>query len=1087
MEDIKKWTDFIRSGEDKAMVRIHILDNTEKYVIQRVVMRGKTPKLSLLKPQEEKFRNVSRKTIEELMARLNIDPNNVFSFMSQGNIDSIKDFKEETLCNFVETGIGLKTYRDQILNQKAKIEELNKKISSLIARKENLTYQIVELEPRLKRLEQKKKYTAKLRLLNDELLLAKHDIIKQEIVEFTKQLGAIQEKQRNLNEEIQNENQQFEEYSHDLKEIQDERANIIQQSASLKSQIEINKSKLDMMTSEKNEIAEKITQLGNKIRTFQIENTSSQVELQKATLNYKKIQNNIELESENLSKHQEKQTHLLKVLHNHQQQLYDLQSEMNELNRNQDNLNNLIENHSQIEQEIAEKLKEIKDINHDLQNYKWFMKNPRPDLQKRMVKLVSEYNASIEEKNARINILQTEYDALIHSIESIKKSVYHRSMPKPKQIQAMIDEIKSRKVACYGPLIDLITFDEIYQQAVESIFTSRILFGFIAKNQEAFQILKNIAVRNNAFCNLYLERDLPLSKLPDIQVDRSLGVFGYLASKIEPIVQDPAINKVIYSVAGKTLIVKDQIVGTKYIQKYNYQNWIVTLDGEQIRPKKYVVESRPLIKRKNEFNFANVAQAKQKLQALIFQAESNRDEILQFKNSIQETNRKLQILQNRLFQIDSLLVKYKRREIGTVRKNKLIHNRELAFEKIEKVKQQITLIEQKIGKMKSNLPEDILDIQSELESIPILIKKVQDRIKEFQNLLHELNEAKSKIDIRIQANKSHIMLLQQEKEKLEQKLQSSDSKFYEYFQENIKLKKLLEKMNSSHSLLQETIVQLNERLEESRNRKDSLHVEFLNLSNNQEKCERLIEERESKILIIEEKFSEESLKISNIRDISTISTDIALVEKFLSNYYDVSDQLLEEKQSLEESIIRIVEKRSHLEQEISAAQLATEKIEGIYYTKFNNSINILETSINNKLKTAKLNFSTKFNLIGDIHQLGLEIKSLTINKLTETIYPLSALSGGQRSMVGICLMLSLNELKPSPLNIYDECDMFLDEKNSQTVASLIREMTLVGIQFIILMPSKNRDLLHLAKKVIGISRNGKNGPSTVHYSRIFSD
>jgi len=87
-------------------------------------------------------------------------------------------------------------------------------------------------------------------------------------------------------------------------------------------------------------------------------------------------------------------------------------------------------------------------------------------------------------------------------------------------------------------------------------------------------------------------------------------------------------------------------------------------------------------------------------------------------------------------------------------------------------------------------------------------------------------------------------------------------------------------------------------------------------------------------------------------------------------------------------------------------------------------------------------------------------------------------------MIGICLMLSLNTSHPSPLNMYDECDMFLDEKNAEVVAKLIQTIANQGIQFILLMPSKNNALLGFSNKVIGISRNGQDGPSTVHYGRV---
>lgn len=72
--------------------------------------------------------------------------------------------------------------------------------------------------------------------------------------------------------------------------------------------------------------------------------------------------------------------------------------------------------------------------------------------------------------------------------------------------------------------------------------------------------------------------------------------------------------KVIYSVANKTLVVKDHIIGEQYIERYNWSSWVVTLAGDQIRPKRLVLEALPRISSSQRAKFQNVAQAKKKLQ-----------------------------------------------------------------------------------------------------------------------------------------------------------------------------------------------------------------------------------------------------------------------------------------------------------------------------------------------------------------------------------------------------------------------------------------------------------------------------------------
>jgi chromosome segregation ATPase len=78
-------------------------------------------------------------------------------------------------------------------------------------------------------------------------------------------------------------------------------------------------------------------------------------------------------------------------------------------------------------------------------------------------------------------------------------------------------------------------------------------------------------------------------------------------------------------------------------------------------------------------------------------------------------------------------------------------------------------------------------------------------------------------------------------------------------------------------------------------------------------------------------------------------------------------------------------------------------------------------------------------------------------------------------------MLALNQLNPSPFSMYDEIEMFLDPENAQNVARLIHMLASRGNQFVILMPDKSKTLIQLANKVVGVTRNGKTGPSTIFY------
>ena len=66
------------------------------------MFKDKAPKFSFKGPDEKKIHDVSAKKIQDFVDKIGIDPNHVFSFMSQGKIGSLKNFKDEALCTFVE-------------------------------------------------------------------------------------------------------------------------------------------------------------------------------------------------------------------------------------------------------------------------------------------------------------------------------------------------------------------------------------------------------------------------------------------------------------------------------------------------------------------------------------------------------------------------------------------------------------------------------------------------------------------------------------------------------------------------------------------------------------------------------------------------------------------------------------------------------------------------------------------------------------------------------------------------------------------------------------------------------------------------
>ena len=91
-------------------------------------------------------------------------------------------------------------------------------------------------------------------------------------------------------------------------------------------------------------------------------------------------------------------------------------------------------------------------------------------------------------------------------------------------------------------------------------------------------------------------------------------------------------------------------------------------------------------------------------------------------------------------------------------------------------------------------------------------------------------------------------------------------------------------------------------------------------------------------------------------------------------------------------------------------------------------------------------------------------------------------------MISINMILSLQEIKPSPLCMFDEAGMFLDEKNSEASYHMIKStLDKNAVQLLMFLPKSSNVLYKLADKLIGVARVGKNERSTIFSPKIVKD
>ncbi|MGV9205974.1 MAG: hypothetical protein ACOC44_18345, partial [Promethearchaeia archaeon] len=632
---------------------------------------------------------------------------------------------------------------------------------------------------------------------------------------------------------------------------------------------------------------------------------------------------------------------------------------------------------------------------------------------------------------------------------------------------------EKRELNVKGPLIDYLKYDDELSYAIESVLGKKLLFSFIAQDWDTKAILNRLKNKYNAYCNLYIPKRRRIQKFQKISGE---GVIGYLAELIQIKGNDIDIKKVLYSKIKNCLVVKDYHSGREMHNSHNFRGKCVTLKGEQIISYRYAYET-PF---------------KKKLDGLL-SAGTQREQITNLEEEIQALN-------DELFELQVKQSKLDKQQRETKKKIDSFQNLEYYYER----KQRLTKEKNQLYEYRNFLEKSNEEIEEEIQEISQQIKTLEkktdpeffkwnNRIKEIPSELNEINKKKKKWDQKLEENseiyndiKSTYTRHQNQLKEIKKEKKQKKEEFHEADREAFELYRQLDKLGENIIELEEKITDKQEQREEIQKKRevyDQKGMELkLQLDKDNMQLKSIKQEKDSKkndLRRINKRLKPliEENKISP-RPIEEIEKDIKEINNDLLEYTNVSDDLLVQKENILASLKEIAKNKKNIEQDINAALKTEKELENKYYHKFEKILKTLEAKINEKFRSSEIKSYCSLKLEGEFENLGIEIKAATSKELVKSC---TALSGGQVSMVSICLILSLQEIKPSPLCMFDEAAMFLDDKNSEAVYQLIKS-TLdehQNVQMILFLPKSSNSLFLLADKIIGIARAGKEEVSHV--------
>lgn len=824
------------------------------------------------------------------------------------------------------------------------------------------------------------------------------------------------------------------------------------------------------MKQEIDEISKKIKNIKKQIK----DQTNDKEKIQENINNIRSEKGNVDKEIEELFKEQKELMSRIDANKQFLEEYNELTSKSNSLQKEINDNEIIIKD---LESQIDQLFQSFKDINNKLDMNKWFLENPSPELLRKFdfkLKKITGELFNLEENLKRIEIQRSK---ALNQFKSLQSSLNHQKLILPTEINILKDDIKKQGLKVIGPIINYIQYDDELSYAIESILGEKLLYSFVANDWETLDKLKVLKNKYNAYCNIYVPKKEPIKPLMDFEAQ---GVIGYLADLIKT--KEMNIKKVIYSKVTNCLVVKDYQIGKEIYKNYNFKGRCVTLKGEQIISYKYVYETPYLKKLKG---LLSTGTQKEQVDQLENDIEKYNSSILELKNKITKLDKIQKDLYNKKENFNDLYYNYNQKRRITTKKNNLyVQKGEIVKVNIESL-EKINDLQLKIKELEEQQDPDFFNWNERIKQIPSLLSDLNVKKREWEENIDENKELLNNINQNILQIHNQLDMWESQLESRKEEFQNADKSAFEIYKElelienhikeienNIKeQKKKRNEYVKTKGIQDEKRIELELKIEQ-----DNINLSHIN--------EELIEKNQD-LERIDSQIGDLTKEALKPRSIEEIQEDIYEVDKEILKYYDVDDSILVEKDYLVSSLTKISKNQDDMENDINAAIKTEEKLEKTYYNKFQDVLKELTTKIDNKFKDSNIQVYCDLNLVGEFEELGVDIKASTSNK---PLLSCTALSGGQVSMVAIALILSLQEMNPSPLCMFDEASMFLDDKNSEISYELIKS-TLKNnpIQMIMFLPKSSNALYRLAEKLIGVARVGEEEISTVFKPKVIDN
>lgn len=731
-----------------------------------------------------------------------------------------------------------------------------------------------------------------------------------------------------------------------------------------------------------------------------------------------------------------------------------------------------------IEKKLSENNSLLESNNQKVQNIDLTIFEKRQlisELEKELISLnnqVSNINNEINYKNKEIIMLKN----YIRNYEGYGKSV--------QDLFKLCDRETELKSMICGTLGELISVEEKYKKAIDTVLSSNLQGIVVHNDLEAKKIIEKIKVNKIGRLNFF-----PISKILLKKEYSSIIDSDILSFANDVITCDNDYRNIVDYFLANTIICENMDIAIKLSNKFKNKFRIVTLDGDVINSWGSI--SGGYKSSKNSFSIIGRKQQLAKALSDIENLETN------LKNNINRISEVKTDLQSNKENLDNLKSEKEDVKLKINSLQKIIYLNEFDVRKITEKIDEINNYKENHQGFTSDKEKELILYKEKSILIYDEINKYNLEINKLKNLVLEMEKNEIIVINNLDSIERDINILDNSKNILLENKNSNESKLKLKESELIESELQLKNNSSEIEVIEQLIIEINlktDKLNNSISKNTDLRKKLI-LDN--EEISKRYSELSEKSLTLEKEIEKNELRISNLKEqfsnlINRLCDEYSLTledcerkMELYKNEHFTKEELKRLKEDLRElgsfsydSIEEFEKVKNELEfqknQEIDL-QNSIEDINKIIL-KLENT---MKKTFINEFKTINENFSNIFKILfnggearlelesEDILNCGIDIIAKPVGKKMQT---LSLMSGGEKSLTAVALLFAIFETRPSPFCILDEVDAALDDSNILRYVEYLKNY-LTETQFI--MITHRKPTMEMADMIYGVTMEQK--------------